>query len=248
MFHWTFCLCSLSLPSLNGLFLFLNSGVNFNFIPSRYMASILRFRKLCYVEPVKFQSFGSQKIDQKLDKKEEAVNDILAAKKLFQVNNKKKNYTKKQPREWRCIDSCCWVIGYLCTTWWLLLLLYSCFPATLPGFQVPESPGVRLKREGLTSLHPVVLVPGIVTGGLELWAGKPCSEGLFRKRLWGGSFTEIFKRLLQLISISVCFMFFNLDYFSMFWVFGILFFGKLPCFGLCFVNSMRIVMVIWPFP
>ncbi|KAJ4724968.1 Phospholipid:diacylglycerol acyltransferase 1 [Melia azedarach] len=158
------------------------------------MASILRFRKLCYVEPVKFQSFGSQKIDQKLDKKEEAVNDILAAKKLFQANNKKKNYTKKQPREWRCIDSCCWVIGYLCTTWWLLLLLYSCFPATLPGFQVPESPGVRLKREGLTSLHPVVLVPGIVTGGLELWAGKPCSEGLFRKRLWGGSFTEIFKR------------------------------------------------------
>lgn len=68
----------------------------------------------------------------------------------------------------------------------------------MPGFWVPESPGVRLKREGLTAIHPVVLVPGFVTGGLELWEGRPCAEGLFRKRLWGGSFTEIFKRLLQL--------------------------------------------------
>ncbi|KAJ6985987.1 hypothetical protein NC653_023802 [Populus alba x Populus x berolinensis] len=70
---------------------------------------------------------------------------------------------------------------------------------TLPGFHVPESPGIRLKHEGLTALHPVVLVPGIVTGGLELWEGKPCAEGLFRKRLWGGSFTEVFKRPLCLL-------------------------------------------------
>ncbi|KAK4741899.1 hypothetical protein SAY87_025487 [Trapa incisa] len=35
-----------------------------------------------------------------------------------------------------------------------------------------------------------------VTGSLELWEGKPCTEGLFRKRLWGGGFTEIFKRPL----------------------------------------------------
>jgi phospholipid:diacylglycerol acyltransferase len=39
-------------------------------------------------------------------------------------------------------------------------------------------------------------VPGIVTGGLELWEGKPCAEGLFRKRLWGGSFTEVLKRFV----------------------------------------------------
>ncbi|KAJ8563492.1 hypothetical protein K7X08_031944 [Anisodus acutangulus] len=42
----------------------------------------------------------------------------------------------------------------------------------------------------------IVLVPGIVTGGLELWEGRPCSEGLFCKRLWSGSFAEIFKRPL----------------------------------------------------
>uniref|UniRef100_A0A2K1Z879 Uncharacterized protein n=1 Tax=Populus trichocarpa TaxID=3694 RepID=A0A2K1Z879_POPTR len=40
----------------------------------------------------------------------------------------------------------------MCTTWWLLLVLFHCLPVTLPGFQVPESPGTRLKREGLTAL------------------------------------------------------------------------------------------------
>ncbi|KAJ6897095.1 hypothetical protein NC651_023087 [Populus alba x Populus x berolinensis] len=88
----------------------------------------------------------------------------------------------------------------MCTTWWLLLVLFHCLPVTLLGFQVPESAGIRLKHEGLTALHPVVLVPGIVTGGLELrWEGKPCAEGLFRKQLWGGSFTEVFKRPLCLL-------------------------------------------------
>ncbi|OMO90307.1 Lecithin:cholesterol/phospholipid:diacylglycerol acyltransferase [Corchorus olitorius] len=157
------------------------------------MASILRFRKLCYVEPaVKcgFESFDdkSSKINQKLDKKEE---DVISATNFGLEINKK----RKQPKEWRCLDSCCWMIGCLCTTWWLLLLLYHCLPVSL--HQVPESPGIRLKREeGLSALHPVVLVPGIVTGGLELWEGRPCSDGLFRKRLWGGSFTEILKRPL----------------------------------------------------
>lgn len=154
------------------------------------MASILRFRKLCYVEPVKFQSFQPQKID----KKEETV--ATEAKTALEKNEKR---NKRQPKEWSCINSCCWVIGYLCTTWWLLLVLFNCLPATFPGFQVLESPGTRLKLEGLTALHPVVLVPGIVTGGLELWEGKPCAEGLFRKRLWGGSFTELLKRPLCLL-------------------------------------------------
>ncbi|KAB2606599.1 phospholipid:diacylglycerol acyltransferase 2 [Pyrus ussuriensis x Pyrus communis] len=147
--------------------------------------SILRFRKLCYVEPVsspsvKFQSFQTPEV--------EKTDDSSVEKKQWK--------RKKQQRGWRCIDSCCWVIGYMCTAWWVLMLLYHSLPVALTGFQVPESPGTRLKGEGLTALHPVVLVPGIVTGGLELWEGRPCAEGLFRKRLWGGGFTEIFKRPL----------------------------------------------------
>ncbi|PON39580.1 Lecithin:cholesterol/phospholipid:diacylglycerol acyltransferase [Trema orientale] len=159
------------------------------------MASVLRFRKLCFVEPVKCSSVGfqcSEKTTPKNEKKNE--NDVVSNVGISVLEKKRKS--KKQPKEWRCIDSCCWFIGYMCTTWWLLLFLYHCLPATLPGFQVPESPGARLRREGVKALHPVVLVPGIVTGGLELWEGRPCAEGLFRKRLWGGSFTEIFKRPL----------------------------------------------------
>ncbi|KAM6550088.1 hypothetical protein CsatB_021764 [Cannabis sativa] len=156
-------------------------------------SSVLRFRKLCFVEPVLgFQSSsGATTTTAQKDENGVVLNDD--EKKRRSNNNKKK---KKQPKEWRCIDNCCWLIGYMCTTWWLLLFLFHCLPPTMTGFQVPESPGERLKREGLTPLHPVVLVPGIVTGGLELWEGRPCSEGLFRKRLWGGSFTEIFKRPL----------------------------------------------------
>ncbi|MCD9641199.1 hypothetical protein HAX54_027268 [Datura stramonium] len=101
-----------------------------------------------------------------------------------------------------CIDNCCWLIGYLCITWWLLLFLCNFLPANLLGLKVPESPGTRLKNEGLNAHHPVVLVPGIVTGGLELWEGRPCSEGLFRKRLWGGSFGEIFKGVCVVDSVN----------------------------------------------
>ncbi|KAJ0075122.1 hypothetical protein Patl1_33625 [Pistacia atlantica] len=61
---------------------------------------------------------------------------------------------------------------------------------------VPDPPGVKLVKEGLKVKHPVVFVPGIVTGGLELWEGHPCAEGLFRKRLWGGTFGEVYKRPL----------------------------------------------------
>lgn len=163
------------------------------------MASILRFRKLCFLEPAKCSPYDEKTKDeqkqlffetQKIDQK----NYENANTALLQENLKKQQQQKKPLKEWRCIDSCCWMIGYLCTTWWLLLFLYHFLPANLPGLQATEPPGARLSRHGLTALHPVVLVPGIVTGGLELWEGRPCSDGLFRQRLWGGSFTEIFKR------------------------------------------------------
>lgn len=93
-----------------------------------------------------------------------------------------------------CIDYCCWLIGCVCTVWWLFSLLYQFLPATLIGFEVVESPGLRLDREGVKGLHPVVLVPGIVTAGLELWEGRPCADGLFRKPLWGATLPQILKR------------------------------------------------------
>ncbi|EED96074.1 Phospholipid:diacylglycerol acyltransferase, partial [Thalassiosira pseudonana CCMP1335] len=33
--------------------------------------------------------------------------------------------------------------------------------------------------------HPIVMIPGFVTSGLELWAGRDCFKKHFRQRLWG---------------------------------------------------------------
>ncbi|TKY64292.1 Phospholipid:diacylglycerol acyltransferase 1 [Spatholobus suberectus] len=115
-------------------------------------------------------------------------------------NNKKKKVKVKKSK-WSCIDSCCWFVGCICTVWWFLLFLYQMMPSSIPQYvtealtgPMPDPPGLKLKKEGLKVKHPVVFVPGIVTGGLELWEGHQCSEGLFRKRLWGGTFGEVYKR------------------------------------------------------
>lgn len=107
-------------------------------------------------------------------------------------------------KKWSCVDSCCWFVGVICSIWWFLLFLYNAMPASFPqyvaeaitGGPLPDPPGVKLRKEGLTVNHPVVFVPGIVTGGLELWEGRQCADGLFRKRLWGGTFGELYRRYL----------------------------------------------------
>ncbi|CAL0331119.1 unnamed protein product [Lupinus luteus] len=58
----------------------------------------------------------------------------------------------------------------------------------------PDPLDVKLRKEGFMANHPVVFVPGIVPGGLELWEGHQCAYGLFRKRLWGGTFGKLYKR------------------------------------------------------
>lgn len=120
--------------------------------------------------------------------------------------DKKKEKTKVERKvekasRWSCIDNCCWFVGCVCTLWWTLIFLYNVTPASFPQYvteaitgPLPDPPGVKLQKEGLRAKHPVVFVPGIVTGGLELWEGHQCAEGLFRKRLWGGTFGEVYKR------------------------------------------------------
>ncbi|KAK6500651.1 hypothetical protein TWF506_003416 [Arthrobotrys conoides] len=48
--------------------------------------------------------------------------------------------------------------------------------------------GLRMKEEGLESHFPVVMVPGVISTGLESWGTSAKSLPYFRKRLWG-SFT-----------------------------------------------------------
>lgn len=116
---------------------------------------------------------------------------------------KKAKERKEAKRRWSCMDNCCWLIGCICAAWWLLLFLYNAMPPSFPQYvteaitgPMSDPPGVKLRKEGLRARHPVVFVPGIVTGGLELWEGHHCADGLFRKRLWGGTFGEVYKRPL----------------------------------------------------
>ncbi|KAF3215952.1 hypothetical protein TWF191_009117 [Orbilia oligospora] len=48
--------------------------------------------------------------------------------------------------------------------------------------------GLRMREEGLESHFPVVMVPGVISTGLESWGTSAKSLPYFRKRLWG-SFT-----------------------------------------------------------
>ncbi|KAL0678071.1 hypothetical protein Bca4012_006052 [Brassica carinata] len=145
------------------------------------MPPVLQFRKLCLSarNTSSDNTKGSNTIS----------NDVNEAKHPSTSTGKPK---RRRWGRWSCIDSCCWAIGYICTAWWVLLFLYSSVPV-LSSLQAPESPGARFGRDGVKAHHPVVLVHGIVTGGLELWEDRACAEGLFRKRLWGGSFTDILR-------------------------------------------------------
>jgi phospholipid:diacylglycerol acyltransferase len=46
-------------------------------------------------------------------------------------------------------------------------------------------PGYVLRQQGATALYPVVMVPGFITSGLELWDGEECAKSYYRQRLWG---------------------------------------------------------------
>jgi phospholipid:diacylglycerol acyltransferase len=47
------------------------------------------------------------------------------------------------------------------------------------------SPGALAKAAGRKPHHPVVIVPGFISSGLELWEGLDCGRHFFRQRMWG---------------------------------------------------------------
>ncbi|KAI7977757.1 hypothetical protein EIK77_009297 [Talaromyces pinophilus] len=47
------------------------------------------------------------------------------------------------------------------------------------------SVGLQLKSEGVQAKHPVVMIPGVISTGLESWGTEIESRQYFRKRLWG---------------------------------------------------------------
>lgn len=164
--------------------------------------SLLRRRKPVNESDKTSEASDSRpRVDREEDQQQEDDDGNGKSKKRIPPKIKKEHGEK--PPKWSCLDTCCWLIGCICMSWWLLLFLYNAMPASLPQYvteaitgPLQDPPGVKLKKEGLKAKHPVVFVPGIVTGGLELWEGRKCAEGLFRKRLWGGTFGEVYKRPL----------------------------------------------------
>lgn len=47
-----------------------------------------------------------------------------------------------------------------------------------------QRPGYQLAQKGAKVKHPIVMVPGFVTSGLEVWGGRECARKYFRQRLW----------------------------------------------------------------
>ncbi|OTA99494.1 hypothetical protein M426DRAFT_325090 [Hypoxylon sp. CI-4A] len=47
------------------------------------------------------------------------------------------------------------------------------------------SVGLKARTEGLSVHHPVIMVPGVISTGLESWGTANISRPYFRKRLWG---------------------------------------------------------------
>ena len=45
--------------------------------------------------------------------------------------------------------------------------------------------GLNAKSQGISAKHPVIMIPGVISTGLESWSTEEGSRTYFRKRLWG---------------------------------------------------------------
>ena len=57
--------------------------------------------------------------------------------------------------------------------------------ASLAPFR-PSSTFRPHHAESLKPKHPVIMIPGFITTGLEVWESESCVEDAFRQRIWGG--------------------------------------------------------------
>ena len=62
-----------------------------------------------------------------------------------------------------------------------------------------NNPGLEALSHNYTARFPVVLLPGFVSSGLEVWQGKECSRNYFRQRFWGQA-----SMVLSMMFINEC--------------------------------------------
>ena len=47
--------------------------------------------------------------------------------------------------------------------------------------------GYQLQQQNASAKYPIVMIPGFVTSGLEVWQAKACMKKHFRQRIWGSA-------------------------------------------------------------
>ena len=72
------------------------------------------------------------------------------------------------------------------------------------GYSTQERlrPGFQLAEKGVRGEYPVVMIPGFVTSGLEVWGGKECAKKYFRQRMVGlDSMTDASLQVLRTLTL-----------------------------------------------
>ena len=49
-----------------------------------------------------------------------------------------------------------------------------------------QRPGYQLAQQGAQANYPVIMIPGFVTSGLDVWTSRECAKKYFRQRIWTG--------------------------------------------------------------
>jgi hypothetical protein len=61
---------------------------------------------------------------------------------------------------------------------WLSGVFYSSFAFA----RDPNRVSLKLKEQGVRAKYPVVIIPGFVTSGLEMWRGLDCFKGVLQRQ------------------------------------------------------------------
>lgn len=69
---------------------------------------------------------------------------------------------------------------------WMSMFNESKNLATTYYTRQSQRPGYQLAQMGATVHYPVVMIPGFVTSGLEVWTSRECAKKYFRQRIWTG--------------------------------------------------------------
>ena len=109
---------------------------------------------------------------------------------------KKKNHHPTSTKSFcSCRQLCCKLFLFFCVIYFVMYLrpdysiyVRNSFEHLLTKYNLTSEeyrlrPGQRLAAYRQASM-PIIIIPGIISTGLELWQGEKCAEGRFRHRFW----------------------------------------------------------------